>query len=124
MPIANPLDWLPKYQTNPPVEFYFTVLIFDVVFGVLRAIKEKRLNSTIARDGMIVKAAMILFVGLAMLLERYTYDIPISKVVAFCFSGVEILSIIENAQLIGVKGLDSIKPYLEKVASGRSTDGH
>ena len=35
------------------------IIVMDIVFGVIRAIKEKKLNSTIGIDGMIRKVAMI-----------------------------------------------------------------
>ena len=38
------------------------VVVMDVVFGVLRALREKKLNSTIGIDGMIRKTGMLLSV--------------------------------------------------------------
>lgn len=36
------------------------VVVFDTIFGILRAIKERKINSCIGIDGMIRKAGMIL----------------------------------------------------------------
>lgn len=35
------------------------IIVMDIVFGVIRAIKERKVNSTIGIDGMIRKVAMI-----------------------------------------------------------------
>ena len=35
-------------------------IVFDIIFGILRAIKEKEINSTIGIDGMIRKVGMII----------------------------------------------------------------
>ena len=36
------------------------VIVLDVIFGVLRAIKERKLNSTIGIDGIIRKVGMLI----------------------------------------------------------------
>ena len=38
------------------------VIVMDIVFGVLRAIREKKINSTVGIDGMIRKTGMLLSV--------------------------------------------------------------
>lgn len=38
------------------------VIVMDIVFGVLRAIREKKINSTLGIDGMIRKTGMLLSV--------------------------------------------------------------
>ena len=45
---------------NSNIKLLLIFIIFDIVFGILRAIKERKLNSTIGIDGMIRKAGMIL----------------------------------------------------------------
>ena len=45
-----------SYEKTANSEKYF----IDIIFGILRAIKERKLNSTIGIDGMIRKSAMIL----------------------------------------------------------------
>lgn len=48
--------------TNTSFKVLFIMIIMDIVFGVLRAIKERKLNSTIGIDGMIRKTAMLISV--------------------------------------------------------------
>ena len=45
---------------NSNIKLLLIFIIFDIVFGILRGIKERKLNSTIGIDGMIRKSAMIL----------------------------------------------------------------
>ena len=45
---------------NSNIKLLLIFIVFDTVFGILRAIKERKINSTIGIDGMIRKAGMIL----------------------------------------------------------------
>ena len=45
---------------NKGVQLLSIFIILDVIFGVLRAIKERKLNSTIGIDGIIRKVGMII----------------------------------------------------------------
>lgn len=45
---------------NKSFKLLCVVILMDVVFGFLRALREKKVNSTIGIDGMIRKSAMIL----------------------------------------------------------------
>ncbi len=108
------------FDSNPPTTVYLILLGFDMAFGTLRAFKECSLNSTISRNGVLLKASMILFLALAEVLEPYSRGIPISDYVAFLFSGTELLSIFENAKLLGIKGLDQLAGHFEKVVGNAS----
>ena len=50
----------------------FLIIIMDIVFGVIRAIKERKVNSTIGIDGMIRKVgmmtAMLFLIGIDLLI--------------------------------------------------------
>lgn len=103
------------FQANPSTTLYLLLLGFDMAFGTIRAFKEYALNSTISRNGVLLKATMILFLAMAEVLEPFSRGIPISDYVALLFSGTELLSIFENAKIIGVKGLDQLAAHFEKV---------
>lgn len=49
-------------KNNSSCKLLCILLLADVIFGILRAIKEKKVNSTIGIDGMIRKTAMLLSV--------------------------------------------------------------
>ena len=45
---------------NSCFKLLLVVIVFDMIFGILRAIKERKINSCIGIDGMIRKSGMIL----------------------------------------------------------------
>lgn len=49
-------------KNNSSCKLLCILLLMDVIFGILRAIKEKKVNSTIGIDGMIRKTAMLVSV--------------------------------------------------------------
>lgn len=55
---------------NSNIKLLLIFIIFDIVFGILRAIKERKLNSTIGIDGMIRKAGMILSDCFLFIIDR------------------------------------------------------
>lgn len=55
--------------TNTSFKVLFILILMDIVFGVLRALKERKLNSTIGIDGMIRKTAMIISVVFMIALD-------------------------------------------------------
>lgn len=55
---------------NSNIKLLLIFIIFDIVFGILRAIKERKLNSTIGIDGMIRKTGMILSDCFLFIIDR------------------------------------------------------
>lgn len=55
---------------NSNIKLLLVFIVFDIVFGILRAIKERKLNSTIGIDGMIRKAGMILSDCFLFIIDR------------------------------------------------------
>ena len=54
---------------NKTLQILIVFIALDVIFGVLRAIKEKKLNSTIGIDGIIRKVAMISTIIVCIILD-------------------------------------------------------
>ena len=52
------------------MKILIVVITFDVIFGVLRAIKERKLNSTIGIDGIIRKVGMMLSIICSLILDN------------------------------------------------------
>lgn len=46
--------------TNPMLQLVVLVIVFDTIFGVIRAIKEHKFNSCVGIDGAIRKISMII----------------------------------------------------------------
>lgn len=83
---------------NSNLKLLLIFITFDIVFGILRAIKERKLNSTIGIDGMIRKAGMILADCFLFLID---------KILNFNFLGFvpeDFLSLI-NLKFIGIGDL-------------------
>ena len=54
---------------NKGVQLLIIFITLDVIFGVLRAIKEGKLNSTIGIDGIIRKVGMIITICVSILVD-------------------------------------------------------
>ena len=54
---------------NKGVQLLSIFIILDVIFGVLRAIRERKLNSTIGIDGIIRKVGMIITICVSILID-------------------------------------------------------
>ena len=54
---------------NKGVQLLIIFIVLDVIFGVLRAIKERKLNSTIGIDGIIRKVGMIITISVSILVD-------------------------------------------------------
>ena len=54
---------------NKGVQLLSIFIVLDVIFGVLRAIRERKLNSTIGIDGIIRKVGMIITISVSILVD-------------------------------------------------------
>ena len=54
-------EFLEQLIQNNVFKIIIVMIIFDTVFGVLRAIRERKLNSCVGIDGMIRKARNVIF---------------------------------------------------------------
>jgi toxin secretion/phage lysis holin len=86
---------------NSNIKLLLIFIIFDIVFGILRAIKERKLNSTIGIDGMIRKTGMILSDCFLFLIDR------IINLNFVGFVPEEILSFL-NLKFVGIGDLFNI----------------
>lgn len=118
---------------NNYLSFLVLFISFDIIFGVLRAIKERKLNSCIGIDGMIRKCGMILSIILCLIIDKFTNIdfiafIPkelkdyfhINKAgVTFLFDSLyiifEILSILKNMVKCKLPIPKKLKNLLEKL---------
>lgn len=74
------------------------LIVVDYVTGVIGAIYEKKLSSSIGYKGIIKKVLMVLVVGVAVTLQRILPEgIPLREITILFFIANEGLSILENA---------------------------
>lgn len=118
---------------NNGVKLLIIFIVMDVIFGILRAIKERKLNSTIGIDGIIRKVGMIITICICILIdtiininligfipEVVTDNIGISKIgVSMIFNILyivfEILSIFKNMYKCKLPLPKKLQLYLEKI---------
>ena len=109
------------------------VIVFDVVLGTLRALREKSLNSTIGIDGIIRKSAMLISIVFLTLIDYIMKldllgfvpeiikstlnlkDVGISDLFMILFDIFEILSIFKNMILCKLPIPKKLQNFLENV---------
>ena len=118
---------------NKGVQLLVIFIVLDVIFGVLRAIKEGKLNSTIGIDGIIRKVGMIITICVCILVdiivqvdligfipENVKSVLGLSKIgVSILFNILyiifEILSIFKNMYKCKLPLPKKLKTFLEKM---------
>ena len=118
---------------NKGVQLLVIFIVLDVIFGVLRAIKEGKLNSTIGIDGIIRKVGMIITICVCILVdiivsidligfipENVKSVLGLSKIgVSMLFNILyiifEILSIFKNMYKCKLPLPKKLKTFLEKM---------
>ena len=118
---------------NKGVQLLIIFITIDVIFGVLRAIKEGKLNSTIGIDGVIRKVGMIITICVCILVDiiisidliGFIPDkikevlglskIGISMLFNILYIVFEILSIFKNMYKCKLPLPKKLKVYLEKI---------
>lgn len=96
------------------------LIIMDIIFGSLRAIKEKKFNSSVGIDGMIRKAGMLLslfflvyvddildmnligFIPDSVLIYLPINSVGVMEFFAFVYSIYETISVLKNMTLSGL----------------------
>ena len=98
------------------------LMILDVVTGLLKGAKNKRLKSAIMHMGIIKKAGMIIAIIFAFLLDiLINGGMPIFRtLMVWLVIGNEALSIIENLTSLGVKIPSQIKDRLSLVVEQKT----
>lgn len=126
-------DYYEIMVKNKGVQLLIIFIVLDVIFGVLRAIKEKKLNSTIGIDGIIRKVGMIITISVCLLVDcivsidligfipgNIKTVLGLSKVgISIIFNSLyiifEILSIFKNMYRCKLPLPKKLKVYLEKL---------
>lgn len=126
-------EFLKMLYNNQNIKILIIFIVFDVIFGVLRALKEKKINSCIGIDGIIRKVGMILTIIICIVIDKMiNIDliafvpvevknyINVDKVgLAFLFNVLyivfEILSVFKNMIKCKLPLPKKLKSLLEKI---------
>lgn len=127
------VEFLQNLINNDWFKVLIIVIVLDTILGILRAIKEKGVNSCIGIDGIIRKVGMLLCIFFLSMIDFIVHIdligfIPedVKEVLKFSEVGIaglfnllfiifEILSIFKNAILCKLPIPKKLQEYLEKI---------
>lgn len=127
------MDFFISLLRNTSLQILCMVIVLDLIFGVLRAIKEHTVNSSIGIDGMIRKVGMLITVIILTFIDSIVHidfigfipetiktalnlkDVGIEDVFNILFVVFEILSIFKNMILCKMPIPRKLQYILEKV---------
>ena len=97
------------------------VMFFDILTGVAQAVIQKTLDSHIAFNGIAKKAVCLMIVALTYTLTSQIAGVdagaPVGQTVAGFYIAVEVISILEKADSIGVPIPDFLRTALNNLKS-------
>lgn len=99
------VESLKQLSNNKEVIVMLTVIIFDVLFGVMVAVKQKSINSNIGINGIMRKATCIILLIMFSLLNKLEpsmfTDVAYNGLFV-ALMGFELVSIVENCNNLGI----------------------
>lgn len=125
------MEYLQNLINNDGFKILIIVVVLDTIFGILRAIKEKKVNSAIGIDGIIRKIGMLIAISFLSIIDSIVHVdligfIPSNIKEALNFSSVgisdlfnvlfiifEILSIFKNMILCNLPIPKKLQEFLE-----------
>lgn len=134
------MEFFINLLSNDGMKILILVIVLDLILGILRAIKEKELNSCIGIDGMIRKVGMlivIVFLSMIDLIVKFNLigfipemarnylpikEVGISGIFNLLFIIFEILSIFKNMILCKLPIPAKLQSYLEKIMKEFTTE--
>ena len=106
------------YAVPVEVKLSLAFMFIDVLTGMLKALKNKELNSTKAREGIYKKASFILFIAFGYLADyamQYVnmgFNFPAAITICTLVIVTEAISILENLGKINPELVKIVAPFL------------
>lgn len=100
------------------VKLALAFMVIDVFTGVLKAVKNKELNSTKAREGIYKKASFILFISFGYLADyamsyvNMGFNFPAAATICTLVIVTEAISVLENLGQINPDLVKLVAPFL------------
>lgn len=100
------------------VKLALSFMVIDVFTGVLKAVKNKELNSTKAREGIYKKASFILFIAFGYLADyamdyvNMGFNLPAAATICTLIIVTEAISVLENLGQINPDLVKLVAPFL------------
>lgn len=106
------------YSVPVEVKLALAFMVIDVFTGVLKAVKNKDLNSTKAREGIYKKASFILFIAFGYLADyamdyvNMGFNLPAAATICTLIIVTEAISVLENLGQINPDLVKLVAPFL------------
>lgn len=106
------------YSVPVEVKLALAFMVIDVFTGVLKAVKNKELNSTKAREGIYKKASFILFIAFGYLADYAMgyvdmgFSFPAAATICTLIIVTEAISVLENLGHINPDLVKLVAPFL------------
>lgn len=106
------------YSVPVEVKLALAFMLIDVFTGVLKAVKNKELNSTKAREGIYKKASFILFIAFGYLADyamdyvNMGFSFPAAATICTLVIVTEAISVLENLGQINPDLVKLVAPFL------------
>lgn len=106
------------YSVPVEVKLALAFMVIDVLTGVLKAVKNKELNSTKAREGIYKKASFILFIAFGYLADyamdyvNIGFNLPAAATICTLIIVTEAISVLENLGKISPDMVKLVAPFL------------
>lgn len=124
-------EYLSLLTDSKGMKVLIIIIVLDVIFGVLRAIREKGLNSTIGIDGIIRKVGMIISIIFSIFIDKivninlvgfipeslnqYIGKVGVADLFIILYIIFEILSILKNMIKCKMPIPKKLQNFLEKL---------
>lgn len=113
-----------------PVEVKLSVafMMVDVFTGILKAVKNKELSSTRAREGIYKKASFILFIAFGYLADYAMdyvdlgFNFPAAATICTLIILTEAISVLENLGQINPDLVKLVAPFLSALNTKKEED--
>lgn len=106
------------YSVPVEVKLALAFMVIDVFTGVLKAVKNKELNSTKAREGIYKKASFILFIAFGYIADyamgyvNLGFNFPAAATICTLVIVTEAISVLENLGQINPELVKLVAPFL------------
>ena len=125
------MEYLQNLINNDGFKILIIVVVLDTIFGILRAIKEKKVNSAIGIDGIIRKIGMLIAISFLSIIDNIVHvdligfipenvkqvlnfsNVGISDLFNVLFIVFEILSVFKNMILCNLPIPRKLQEFLE-----------
>ena len=111
------------YSVPIEVKLAVAFMMVDVFTGILKAVKNKELNSTRAREGIYKKASFILFIAFGYLADYAMgyvdlgFNFPAAATICTLIILTEAISVLENLGQINPDLVKLVAPFLSALNS-------